>query len=321
MADPLPPPDPSPDPSRLALAWRIAPLSIAFILDIRNISRGDRDLIDSLLFATIISSNVALLTQDPGMQKTYANLSSAAPVEFRRPVSINAVAQSMRVPFETARRRIRAMEKNGILEVSAKGVLVPQSILQRPDFIDGIIRRHDRIGAFYRDLIPTGVLAGQPTPTAGGGEAPVLITNRFIWEYVLRMADEMITLTGDPLSSLILMEIVRENIEGLDEAARIAWARNPGQAGQPARTATFAGRLGLSPETARRYVVALEGGGFLRRAARGAVATLPDGLRPALESMALDNLANIQRMFSRMGQLGVLWSFAEPAALPGAARA
>lgn len=318
MADPLPPRDPAPDPARLAMAWRIAPLSIAFILDIRHISRGDRDLIDSLLFATVITSNVAPLTQDPGMQKTYANLSSAAPVEFRRPVSINAVAQSMRVPFETARRRIRAMAKNGILEVSAKGVLAPQSILQRPDFIDGIVRRHHRIGQFYRDLGPTGALAGLSVGPDPGGEPPVLITNRFIWEYVLRMADEMITLTGDPLSSLILMEIVRQNIEAFDDEALAAWAHDPGQRGQPARIAAFAGRLGLSPETARRYVVTLERAGFLRRSARGAVARLPADHLPALERMALDNLANIQRMFARMAQLGVLGAWEAPSAQPAA---
>jgi hypothetical protein len=318
MADPFPP-DPAPDPQRLALAWRIAPLSIDFILDIRSISRRDRDLIDSLLFATIISSNVAPLTQDAGLQLTYA--SSPAPAEARRPVSVNAVAQSMRIPFETARRRIHRMEKAGILEVSARGVLVPQSILLRPDFIEGIGLRHERVGRFYRDLGAAGVLAAVNAAPSAAADPPVLITNRLTWEYVLRMADEMITITGDPLSGLIMMEIVRHNIDGLSPDELSAWAKTPAAVGKPARTAVFAAGLGLSPETARRYVMGLETAGFLLRSKKGAVAILPPEQAPALERMALDNLANIQRMFARLGQLGVLAAFDSEGSAAAAASA
>lgn len=308
--------DTSIDPERRALAWRIAPLSIEFILDIRAISRRDRDLIDSLLFATIIAANVAPLTQDAGLQLTYA--SAPAPAEARRPVSVNAVAQSMRIPFETARRRIRAMEKDGLLEVSARGVVAPHSILQRPDFIEGIALRHERVGRFYRDLAATGVLATIPHAPSATADAPVLITNRLTWQYVLRMADEMIAMSGDPLSGLILLEIIRHNIEGLSPAELLGWAKAPAAVGRPARTAVFAGRLGLSPETARRYLVGLEKAGFCVRATAGATALLPADQQANLQRIALDNLSNVQRMFTRLGHLGALAAFdAQPA--PGAA--
>jgi Mn-dependent DtxR family transcriptional regulator len=311
---------PGPDPERLALAWRIAPLSIDFILDIRSISRRDRDLIDSLLFATIIASNVAPLTQDAGLQLAYADLASPAPAEMRRPVSVNAVAQSMRIPFETARRRIRRMEKAGLLEVATRGVTVPQSVLQRPDFVEGILQRHDRIGHFYRELRSAGALTAVVAVGGAGDPPPVLITNRLTWEYVLRMADEMIAMTGDPLSSLILMRIVQHNIRGLGPDELAAWARNPTALGLPARTSNFAAELGLSAETARRYVMSLEAAGFLHRSTRGAVAVTPPALTPVLERMALDNLANVQRTFARLGQLGALAGF-DDEARPGAAAA
>lgn len=312
MSDPAP--DPLPDPQRLALAWRIAPVSIDFILDVRKISRRDRDLIDSLLFATIISSNVAPLTHDATLQLTYAGMSSPAPPEVRRPVSINAVAQSMRIPFETARRRVRRMAKEGILEVSERGVVAPQSILQQADFIEGIFQRHERIGGFYRELIGLGAVAPPGATSAADADPPVLVTNRLVWEYVLRMADEMIALTGDPLTSLILLKIVQLNMEGFGPAERAAWAQAPGQLGRPARTAIFATDLRLSPETARRYVLHLESLGFVHRAPRGAVAVLPDRHRATVQRMALDNLANVQRMFARLAQLGVLGAWDAPAA-------
>lgn len=316
MAEPLHP-DPSTDPPRMALAWRIAPASLAFILDVRAISRRDRDLIDSLLFATIIASNVAPLTQDASLQLTYA--SSPAPPEARRPVSVNAVAQSMRIPFETARRRIRAMAKEGILEISPRGVVAPHSILQRPDFIQGILQRHERVGRFYRDLAAIGALDSISAAPSATADAPVLITNRLTWEYVLRMADEMIEMIGDPLSGLIQLEIIRHNIEGLAPEELAAWAHAPPAGGQPIRTGVLAARLGLSPETARRYVMGLEAAGFCARSSRGALAILPPHRDTSLRRVVLDNLSNVQRMFSRLGQLGVLSTFDRET--PAAARA
>lgn len=301
--------DAPPDPQRLALAWRIAPASLAFILDVRSMSRRDRDLIDSLLFATIVSSNVAPLIQDPGLQLTYAGLDSPLPDDARRPVSINAVAQSMRVPFETARRRIRAMARDGLIELTERGAIIPRSILARPDFIEGVILRHARVGRFYRELRALGALSPVIGAPPAVNEAPVLVTNRQAWAYILRMADEVITLTGDPMGGLILMEMLQLNIENMDPDELAAWAEAPHVLGRPARTAAFAAALGLSPETTRRYVMSLAEAGFCVRSKAGARAILPPDKRPALERMVLDNLANVQRMFARLGQLGVLAAF------------
>ena len=301
--------DTPPNPQRLALAWRIAPASLDFILDVRAISRRDRDLIDSLLFATIVSSNVAPLIRDPGLQLTYAGLDSPVPDEARRPISINAVAQSTRVPFETARRRIRAMAREGLVELTERGVIIPQSILARQDFIDGMVLRHARVGRFYRDLLELQALGPPVDAMSAVNEAPVLVTNRQAWAYILRMVDEMIVLTGDPMGGLILLEMLQLNIQGMDPAELAAWAETPHTLGRPARTAAFAAALGLSPETTRRYVMSLADAGFCVRSKAGARAILPPDKRPALERMALDNLANVQRMFARLGQLGVLAAF------------
>lgn len=308
MAEPALP-DTPPDPQRLALAWRIAPASLAFMLDIRAISRRDRDLVDSLLFATIASSNVAPLIQDPGLQLAYAGLDSPVPDEARRPISINAVAQSTRIPFETARRRIRAMAREGLVELTERGIIIPKSILARQDFIEGMILRHTRVGRFYRDLLELGALDPPVSAKPAVNEAPVLVTNRQAWAYILRMVDEMIALTDDPMGGLILMEMLHLNIRHMDAGELAAWAESPHTVGRPARTSAFAATLGLSPETTRRYVMSLVAAGFCVRSKAGARAILPTGKRPALERMALDNLANVQRMFARLGQLGVLAAF------------
>jgi len=305
MSNPDPPASGA-DAERLALGWRIARATLEFVLDIREISRNDRDLIDSLLFATIMSANMAPVSRDPDLQLAYAGLDDTTPDDVRRPVSINAIAHSMRIPFETARRRVRGMAKKGVLEITPRGVFVPNSAIGGPAFVAGILRRHERLGLFYEALKGMGALPETPaTSTAAPADPPVRITNRAIFEYVLRTIESLIAMTGDPLSGLILLEIVRQNIADLAPADLAAWAGDPG-VGRPARTAALAQRLGLSPETSRRYVIALEAAGLCRRSPKGVLAVAPAALRPALDRMALDNLANAQRMFARLGQLGAL---------------
>jgi len=301
-------PAPEADAQRLALAWRIAPTTLEFILDIREISRNNRDIIDSLLFAAIMSANMAPVSRDASLQLTYARLDDPAPDEVRRPVSINAVAHSLRIPFETARRRVRRMAKAGALEITPRGVFVPNSAIGGPAFIAAIFKRHERLELFYEVLKGAGALpdaAGAPV-AAAPGDPPVRITNRAIWEYVLRTIDELIALTGDALSALILLNIIRQNIAHLARAELAAWASNPDAVAHPVRVAGLAQQLGLSPETSRRYTIALEAAGFCRRTRRGLVAVAPPAIRPALDRAALDNLANVQRMFARLAQLGAL---------------
>jgi Mn-dependent DtxR family transcriptional regulator len=311
------------DPERLALAWRLALASVAFILRIREVSRRDNDLIDSLLFASIISANLALVNRDAGLQLAYAGVDEPAPDELRRPVSINAVAQSLRIPFETARRRVRRLARRRLVEIQPRGVIVPATIINDPDFMQSILARHKAVGEFYATVRALGALPEMPPGSTAGAAsaAPVRLTNRVSWEYLLRMADEMMAMVGDPLSALLLLEVIRRNAEGFGPAELAAWARDPLAHARPARTVAFARHLRLSPETARRHMVSLEAAGFCRRTSRGVVATLPSAQAPALERLVLDNLANVQRMFARLSQLGALQSFAPARPLPATLRA
>lgn len=303
--------DDVPDPHRLAMAWRLAPTSLAFVLRVREISRRDNDLIDSLLFATIVSANLAPVARDTGLQLTYSAVDEPVPEGLRRPVSINAVAQSMRVPFETARRRISRMAKRGALEITPRGVTIAPTIVTDPDFMLAVVARHAEVGRFYAAVRALGVLPDiLPAPVGEAHtEPPVRLTNRVCWEYVLRMVDEITALVGDPLSALLLLEILRRNTDGFSLDALAAWARDPPARAQPVRTVAFARHLGLSPETARRHVMGLETARFCRRSTRGVVAVLPPEHGPALERLVLDNLSNVQRMFARLSQLGALESF------------
>lgn len=321
------PPPPNPPPSdvlapepaevRMRLAWRVAPFSLAFFLDLVDLGRH-RDVLDSLIFGAILTANTATLNQDPHLAQSYADIHEAVPDEIRRPLSINALAQSLRLPFETTRRRVGRMMKTGDVIMTPRGVYVPSAAITNAPFLTMIQERHERLRLFYLDLQALGALPPPPRPAtpATPDAAPLRLTNRAVAEYMLRIADPMIALAGDPAAALILMQLTHSNIAGLGPEELADWVANPAGAGRPIRPARLAQHLRFSTETTRRQAIALEAGGFCIRSRDGLAATAPPEAHGAIAQMAEDNLANAQRLFARLRQLGALaaWDKAPAAA-------
>lgn len=296
--------------ARQALAWRVAAPTAAFILKIEEASRNSRDLIDSLLVAAIQAANVSAISSDPGLQLRYAVLSQAPPDDLRRPVSVSAIAHSLRMPFETARRRVRGLAQIGALTVTPKGVLVSHQAMGHPSVLANVLIRHERLRDFYLETRGLGVIPPDPRQHPAQAPAwdapPLRLTNRLIWEYMLRFADDLGATVGDTTNGLILLAMAEENTGGLRPEALAAWAHDPLALARPVRNGQLAQRLNLSTETLRRHVIALESRGLCARGRRGLVALAPPYFREALDRMAQDNLINVQRLFARLRQFGVL---------------
>jgi len=303
----------APDP-RLALAWRATPATVSFILNTETASRNTRDLVDGLLFAAIQAANVSAINNDAELQLAYATLLAAPPDELRRPVSVSAIAHSMRMPFETARRRVQALVKIGALEATPKGILVSHRSLGQHEFLHNVFLRHEMLKAFYLEVKDLGLTPPGPTgPATSLEDPPVRLTNRLIWEYMLRVADVLGAAVGDATNGVILLAMIRDNTDGFSPDQLAAWARDPLALAVPVRNRRLADELNFSSETMRRYVIALESQGLCVRGPRGLVAVAPPALRSALDRMVLDNLANLQRMFGRLRQFGVLSMWDAPA--------
>jgi hypothetical protein len=309
---PVPPTAPH-DAERSQLAWRVAPTSLVFFLDLVDIGR-QRDVVDALLFGAVVVANLEPLNRDPGLAHAYATLDAASPDELRRPVSINAVAQSLRLPFETARRRITRMAGTGALVVTPKGVYVPATIIGEPGFMATVFSRHERLRRFYDDLRGLGAL---PEPSAAdpahpGDDQPIRITNRAVAEYMMRVVDGLIAITGDPVSALLLMQMTRLNTEHLAETELPGWAADPLALGRPVRTGRLAQTLRFSAETTRRHAITLEGMGFCARREDGLLATADPASHPAIAQLADENLTSVQRLFARLRHLGALNAWDDP---------
>lgn len=311
--------------AELHIALHVGCASARLILDMEEIDRDDRsmDLIGSLILTAIVAANVSLVTRDPALQKAYSALDEPAPEALLRPVSISAVAHSLRMPFETVRRRVRGMVRSGMVADVPGGVMVSVTTMFPGAFLKGMVRRHDRLAEFYREMKVIGALppADPDAPAPPPEAAPIRISNRAMWQYLLRAVDDLMNVAGDVLKALVFLGIVRANIADLPSEDLSAWSRSPLSYARPVRTSPLAARLNLSPESCRRYAIALEEMGLCRRTRRGLVACIPAQKLPAVQRSLATNLANVQRLFATLRQLGALeaWDMAPPRAMAASA--
>ncbi|MBL8773269.1 MAG: hypothetical protein JNK30_17940 [Phenylobacterium sp.] len=278
---------------------RVARLSFAFLLDEMVNGVGGLEPLEALLVLAVNQANIAPLTRDPAARARYGQIEAPAPDAERRPVSINAVAASLGLPFETVRRRIRRLAAAGVCTVSAEGVVVPASFLASPDYVQSVRVGHARLRAFYQDLQAAGLVEELP-PSAYGLEdaVPVRAAARLLSDYVLRSCEGLMREAGNVVSALILTAILAAALR--DTGARLSVSQ-------------ISRRLRLPPETIRRHLVQMSEDELCARTSVGA-GIPPDMLeRPGFTNLFADNAVNVQRLLNGLAERGVILSWEVPA--------
>jgi DNA-binding Lrp family transcriptional regulator len=277
-----------------------------------QISRGGGDVLDPLLFTAILEANLAPINSDLTLQLAYATLESSPGDDLRRPVSIHAVAESLGLPFETVRRRVGGLARIGACVVTSRGVYVPHSAVTSPAYNAIQIARYERLREFYLELRDAGVLASAIAAPAADGPR-VRAANRVISEYMLRVIDTLMGFGGGAIDTLLFLEMARANREVFETTGLAAPTPEAGRQRRPVRATYLAARLGLAAETTRRHLIILEAAGYCRRTPKGFLAALPSEAT-AVGLRIEENVANVQRMFARLAQLGVLGAWESDAA-------
>ena len=91
------------------------------------------DLIRGVIWVAINSGNTGHLMDDAALDRQFGDEGTPTPEDIRRPVSRLAVANSLSMPYETARRHINALVRDGwCVEVPGKGVLVNADKIEEP---------------------------------------------------------------------------------------------------------------------------------------------------------------------------------------------
>ena len=120
---------------------------------------ADGDLMAALIFSAIVQANVRPIANDPKLGVAYGQMDAIPPDELRSPISVNALAESLKIPYETTRRHVNKLIKNGFcVKVGARGVIVPSEIISSPTMVKGGLQQYSHLMHFLGQLKDIGLL-------------------------------------------------------------------------------------------------------------------------------------------------------------------
>ena len=272
----------------------LAHRSLHFLLD--QVTGGVAGLSarDALLVMAINQANIAPLTRETTARIHYGDLENPAPDAERRPVSISAIAVSLGLSFETVRRRIKHLETLGVCAVMGHGVIVPETFLASPAYLQSVVDAHVRLRVFYRELRDAGLLGPLPRSAFAVGEVvPVRAAARLLSDYILREAEHLMRVAGDVVSAVVLLGVLVNSTE-------------PPAGTRATLIALLAQRLGIPAETVRRHAMHLVEHGLCVRVPGGLLVTEEIQSRPGSLAVLRENTANVQRLFAGLAERGVI---------------
>lgn len=135
--------------SQMAIATAATGLLLAGMKALQDFFDGD--LIKGLVFTAVWTANVKHVTNTaPAASRTVLEDSQ------RLPISIIAISQSLRLPYETVRRHVDALVKEGLcVRVGRQGVMAPATILR--DMADNAVTSYRLVMAFVAEVRAAGV--------------------------------------------------------------------------------------------------------------------------------------------------------------------
>jgi DNA-binding Lrp family transcriptional regulator len=295
-----------------------------FAVDLLKIYRADRSFADAMILAALIQSNSAPLAGDQDLQREYAVFATPVPAALRRAISVNAIAASLGLPFETVRRRTKRLIADGLCEATPQGVRFSDEVLISAAHERALGAAYETARALYVRLCEVDCVQFMELPQNGdalmGCEPPVRIVWRASADYFLRIMELLLPSFDSLTRAFIVLEVARANTEGRFNSAlgqESLETEIPDTYRTPVRGSEVASRLGLPPETVRRHLAAVVEDGRCRRLHDGYIvpAAVLDGPN-ALGALSA-NFRNLGRMFAELAEIGVLarWDAEQTSAL------
>ncbi|HEX3407060.1 MAG TPA: hypothetical protein VHS81_07460, partial [Caulobacteraceae bacterium] len=266
------------------------------------------DIRAGLLVHAINIANLAYLNAQADEIRQAAGPSGVVPDEMRRPISVARLAHSAGLPFESVRRAVQQLIGVGACERVRGGVIVPRSVIERPQNIRAVLANVGYVRKFMCDVQAVGLIGHVPASLAvAAGEDGMGIARlaaRQSSEYVQRALQLLADLYGDTRSGVVVQTIVAANTAYLDTRGGDGWRyagideAPPDEARRPISIARVAESLGLPYETARRHVEKLFAAHVCVRVPGGVI--VPGALQdsPAAVRAMLANVGYV-RKFAR----------------------
>lgn len=292
----------------LRLSMRAA---VQFLLDVIVFASAGRDFTDNVILLAIVQANLAQISADPALQRRYAAAETPPPDELRRPISINAVAASLRLPFETVRRRVVHLAERGECEITPRGLVVPEGQVIAPAHVAILDTNYRAVRSLYLRLRASDCL---PPPTGSSPPpeaAPLRAVARISSDFVLRLVDPVIATAGSLAGGFTLLAVFDLNCRSFTEQDRGDEREGPAgfvpdELRRPVGVRAVAERLGLPYEQTRRRLAAFAAEGRCTRVGDGYLLTSENLARDDMLRAYRSSYANLVRMFASIGELGVL---------------
>ena len=108
----------------------------------------------AMIFLSVLETNGRQNVRTAWFREQYADVRKALPAELARPVSRQAIAQSLGLSRETVRRKIAVMIRQGFLEKDARGgVITTRGLIGNDAFVAAQKRVVGYLRQFRADLL------------------------------------------------------------------------------------------------------------------------------------------------------------------------
>lgn len=270
------------------------------LLDQITVARLTFDLVDALIVVAITQANVEPVSRDVVLQRRYATFDQSPPNELRRPISVNAVAHSLGMPFETVRRRLVKMSRLGVFKTTKQGIYFPTRIVPDGRHRAALELGYARIKTLHEALVLDGWGQDYGPASPWAGESPLRLVARVSSDYLLRFVHLLMEETGDPVAAAVWLAIFCDSPAVADQDRRTARSPN-----RPLTQAALARRLRLPGETTRRRIHELAEMGLCSQSSRGVMVTASVLARPGVQRLLKRNRHDLRRMFSTLAEFGI----------------
>lgn len=236
----------------------------------------DGDPLSTFIFKTLAGANRQHLPYASAESRLLAQIGepAAAAMDERRalmrPVSIHAVSQSLKLPYETVRARVQTMLDRGQMERVRGGLIAVAALAPDGPFAEAVLNSHAVIVESFQALSLLGYdFAASAAPSQVDEPPPPGLIVRIVMDMSARYTELLSPTFGGILPITIWAGVMRANVRELMTDPEAAW-RYAGQdepppdaLRRPISVRALSNELNLPFETTRRHVASMADRGWL----------------------------------------------------------
>ena len=271
----------------------------------------------------VAHANVAHLTYDAHTAERFPP-DGFPPDEDRRPVSIQAVAAAMRLPYATAHRHIGALiAQDYCTRVERRGLIVTTAVLRSPP----IQASHDGIHEKFVRMVAAMDRLGLALPLAGDTQkAPTAqAVRRIEIDFLLSILEiGLLSVNWDMVQLTLLAGVIALNVRDITYDAELTWqyayadTPPPRALYQPVSVRRLSEETSIPYETARQCVKRMLEREQIERAPGGLIVKFGWNNSDGQDEMRQVFMGRFVRAMTALARIGVDFRSPEGAALSAA---